>query len=34
MNGLKAQAEYLKQSLDRITRRIDELEGAKREGAE
>lgn len=34
MNGLKAQAEYLKQSLDQITRRIEELEGAKQEGAE
>ncbi|MHB9029694.1 MAG: DUF5320 domain-containing protein [Candidatus Latescibacterota bacterium] len=34
MNGLKTQAEQLEQALDRISRRIEELEGAKREGTE
>ena len=34
VNMLKTQAEYLKQSLDEITHRIEELEGSKREGAE
>ncbi len=31
MNGLKAQAEFLKQSLEQIARRIEALEGTKRE---
>lgn len=34
MNELRAQAGYLKESLDQITRRIEELEGGIREGAE
>ena len=34
MNGLKAQAEYMKQSLDQITRRIEELDGTKQEKPE
>jgi len=34
LNGLKAQAEYMKQSLDVITRRIEALEGVKREETE
>jgi prefoldin subunit 5 len=29
LNGLKAQAEYMKQSLDQIAQRIEELEGTK-----
>lgn len=33
INGLREEAEYLKQSLDQIARRIEELEGAKREEA-
>jgi hypothetical protein len=31
LTGLKAQAEYIKQSLDQITQRLEELEGAKQE---
>ena len=34
MNGLKAQAEQMKQSLDQITQRIEELEKMKQEKTE
>jgi hypothetical protein len=34
MNALKAQAEQLKQTLEKITRRLEEMEGVKNESTE
>jgi len=34
LSGLKAQAEYMKKSLDQISKRIEELDGMKEEKAE